>query len=223
MPLSVTNLVGFGGKRAVAGGAGVSALTFEEITTGTGATLTIPSGASAGDVVVLVNRAYNNSSTEPTYTIPTGFSAIGDDLLSSGANRIKVVNSYKILDGGDPSATITGMAVDTANEMQLIRYSCDVAASSVTLQSFNAEGTPGDPAAQTILGASYSAPMIMVGSHAARTGFPSTALSVTADGTDLTGSLKTECLAYNSSPANVTWDANDVDLNLSISFLLEVA
>lgn len=228
MPLSVNQLVGFGAKRTAAA-AFTGTMTYQDVTqNNASATITIPAGAAEDgtNVVFLFDTAYN-ASVAPTYVLPTGFSAIGNNLFSPGTH-VRCVVSYKILTSGDASASVTGMN-DTYVTKHLVRYSCSEAMSSITIYDLEEYGSNADPGSFTINSASGATPLIAMG-YASANATPSVTTSWTPDFSSTETALSTilistvQALAMNSSPSDVTWNPADVGVrNLSTSFYAGVA
>lgn len=81
-------------------------IQFIAASTSTGATITIPAAAKAGDFCFIVDTALN--SPTPSSVVPSGYTQIGSDLLAS-SNTVKNTLSRKTLSGSDPGGAITGM------------------------------------------------------------------------------------------------------------------
>lgn len=130
MALSVTNLVGFGAKRAAAGGGG-SSLTFVGSTTnsGTGYSVSFHGSAAAGDLAI-VGECFDDTTAlaGSLGTVPSGWSVF-DDTVTTTINYIpardqQVAIYYKVLTSGDISAGSVSSSVtgggDTHNGMGCI-------------------------------------------------------------------------------------------------------
>ena len=75
---------------------------------------TVVSGTTAaGDVILLVDYAFNNTSTAlPTKVTPSGFTEISDAPLNS-ANEFRVVCSFKTMTSDDQGVSFTGMNAES--------------------------------------------------------------------------------------------------------------
>jgi hypothetical protein len=68
---------------------------------------------SAGDVILLVDYAFNNTSNDlPTKVIPSGFTEISDAPFDAG-NEFRVVCSFKTMTADDQGTTFTGMNAES--------------------------------------------------------------------------------------------------------------
>lgn len=213
---------------------GVATLTHDSWTTATNSsTITVPSGATAGDVAILFDTTASNSADPDSGgSAPTGWNLFASLLHDASPTLwLRTTISYKILVSGDLGATVTGMGIDYGTCKALAVIAPDIAATSISPSSANTEDTSGDPAAQTILSGSGTAPLIAFGVHGSRAGGGVGAATMSPvedqeqDLSDLTTDFvyqRATYKMYNSSPANVTWDADDSGRNTVISGYLEV-
>jgi hypothetical protein len=211
--LIATQLAGFG-----AGGA-LSSLSFVDSATSTGASVTGPAGILPGDLLVLFDRAVAaGSGTPPTTVLPSGFTSISNSPGSNAApNSVRSILSYKIADGSEASASLTGMN-GSSNGKMLAVFRGDAPVSSVSPSTPNAETTDGNPASQNVAASGGVAPLIVVGAYGCgtaavdpRTFSPAKDAEITSSGT---GTRYLAYKIYNSSPADVTVDMDDEgDLN----------
>jgi hypothetical protein len=196
-------------------------IAFRSSAVSSAGTITAPSDIVAGDLLVLYDNAANTSGF-PTSVIPSGWAspAIINQTGGSGSNR-RVIVSMKIADGTEAGATITGMDGTLLDAKVLIVFSTNGATTS---SAFDAavEITQGDPAQQTINASSGSPPLVCIGFSRIEGGGGAT-MTPTQDGTAGTGTHIGYYKIYNSSPADVTFDAADGgNNNMLMSFYVEV-
>lgn len=213
--LMLNNLIGFG----AGGGAGeISHITFTYSDT---ASLTGASGIVAGDVLLFFDWAQGG--TTPSDVIPTGFTGVVT--VSNSVQRVRL--SYKLADGSEASATITGMSATNIRKYCHVYRRAPRPATALAIHSLASELTAGDPSAQVIASASGRAPLLCVGCY----GVNSTAetisghtMSPTEDGEVTSSALfKQKYKIYNSAPADVTVDIGDRGAGTSlISYYMEV-
>jgi hypothetical protein len=179
--------------------------------TSTATTITGPAGIEAGDLLVLVDRAENISGV-PTLVTPTGFTSINN--LSDGAfNRVNL--SFKIADGSEASASITGMAGTDYVTKAMYVFRGDVAIAAASPQSVAGEQTAGNPAAQNVAAASGTPPLVVIATYSAYADpvDPRT-MSPAKDG-EVSVSVDTQAVTwlaykiYDASPADVSVDMDD--------------
>lgn len=196
---------------AAAGGA-LTTLSEQASATSTAATITGPASIAAGDLLVLWDAA-NGSFGEPTSVVPTGFTSIID--FSTVGTDLRCIASYKIADGSEASATITGMDGAAADHKMLYVFRGNVAISSVSANDTASEINIGNPLAQTVNASGGTPPLIIFGGYLSlgstidpRTftvgGSPSKDGEIST-GTDAYLAYK----IYNASPADTVVDMDD--------------
>lgn len=182
-------------------------------------TITAPSGIVEGDILFFFDRALNTSGA-PTAVIPSGFTQISNITLG---NRRQIV-SYKVADGTEAGATITGMASTSANAKRILAFSTGVSSPTATVQSINEQITNAAPSNQTITCGSSSSALIAV-SYLGQTTLTSYTFTPTEDDSypNNTNNNQIKYKIYNTSPANVTVTAGDGgNENALQSFYVEV-
>jgi hypothetical protein len=187
------------------------------VSTLTAGTIVAPSGIVAGDLIVLYDNVANNT-TLPTSVVPTGFTSILENTVST--NR-RVICSYKIATGSEGGTTITGMSVNNVAAKIILVFSTN-GASSVTVKSVQYEATDNDPAAQVIPSGSGTAPLVAIGFNRNTSG-TGISMSPTEDGSVVNSGHFGYYKIYNSNPAtNVTFDGGDGGVNnMLMSFYIE--
>lgn len=210
--MNVLKLLGANVATAVA-----QSIAFRSSATSSAATITAPSDIVAGDLIVLYDRATNTSGV-PTSVVPTGFTSILDQ-SHEGVRR--TICSFKIANGSEASASITGMDGNSADSKVIAVFSTSGATSAIAYDAAF-ESTDGDPATQTINASSGSPPLVAIGfvRQVTATG---QSMSPTQDGTVGSGQNVGYYKIYNSSPANVIFDCGDGgNANALMSFYIEV-
>ncbi len=210
--LMVSQLAGFG----AGGAAALTSLSFLDSATSTGASVTGPAGILTGDLLVLFDRAIAaGSATPPTTVLPSGFTSISNSPGSNASpNAVRSIVSYKIADGSEASASLTGMNGSTNGKMLAV-FRGDVHVSAVLPSTPNAETTDGNPASQNVAASGGATPLIVVAGYGSGSAIDPRTFSPAKDAE--INSATTRYLAYkiyNSSPADVTVDMDDEgDLN----------
>jgi hypothetical protein len=190
--------------------AGLTALSQVLSATSTGETIDAPAGIVAGDLLVLLDKAQSDGTT-PTAVLPTGFTSIHDDGLST----IRQKASYKLADGSEASASITGMVGNFGNAKILLVFRGNNAAQSLTLAGAAGEATAGDPSAQVVGASGGTAPLIVLGFYGAPGGLAGLDIDTRSftpakdDEVNSTTRLYAAWKIYDSSPADVTVDMGD--------------
>jgi hypothetical protein len=213
-------------KRAAAGNAGGITLSFVASANSASNTITIPASAQAGDVAILFDFAVRGQATEPTDVVPTGWTGIITHTFSvagptSGRARI----SYKILAGGDPGASVTGMNSDVEDKVMLV-FRGSQAISAVNAAGWDLVTGTGNPSSQTVAASGGAAPLVVFGmadvnngTAAFSTASPAFDATVANSDADMLAGYK----IYNSAPADHTIDHNHTGSNALGSGYLELS
>lgn len=195
---------------------GVSSVSFVASAASTGQSVTIPAGAQANDIAVLCNLAWGSVSV-PTIARPSGWTQLAAG--SVAGDLTTAVTSYKKLVGGDAGSSITGMTTGGGSseyDNLMLVFRGNIAISSVTPSTWNAESTAGNPALQTVSAEGQTAPLVVIGfaakgqsTAAFSTASPAFDATVSNGDSDIIGGYK----IYNSSPANHSIDMNDLGMH----------
>lgn len=202
-------LIGFraGGTAA----AGITTLTFQNSSTSTAATITLPGSINAGDLIILFDRAQGTSA--PAAVTPTGFTQIAN----FAASTIRNVISYKIAAGTESSSSITGMDGNISDAKIALVYRGDAAISTVIINDLATQATDADPTSQVVNASGSPAPLIVLGSYGTSAGGAAFTRTMSpAEDSEITASANVYYVKrkdYNSSPADVTVDMNDPGSN----------
>jgi hypothetical protein len=185
--------------------------TISQVASATSAATTVTGPASiiAGDLLVLLDMAFN--ATLPASTVPSGFTIIWDqnDTVSQ-----RTIMSYKIATGAEASASLTGMAGSALVNKQLYVFRGDSAIAAVSVLDVDSQFTSGNPTAQTITSGSGVAPLVVLAGYSADTAINPRTFTVGGVAAK-DGELAHGVLAYlaykiyNAAPANVVIDMDD--------------
>jgi hypothetical protein len=203
--------------RAAIASAGAQMIAFRSSATSGANTITAPSDIAEGDLLVLYDRATNTSGV-PTSVVPSGFTSILDE-AHEGIRR--TICSFKIANGTEASATITGMDGNSADVKTLIVFSTGGASSAIAYDvAF--QSTDADATAQVVNASSGSPPLVVI-AFIRQVTTTSQSFSPAQDGTVANGQNTGYYKIYNSSPADVTVDCGDGgNANALMSFYIEV-
>lgn len=182
------------------------------------ATVALPTGHRIGDLALLYDWCYvENDGGDPASVVPSGFTSFQGGTGVSGEidppdqGKVRVLISYKILDGTEPAETsLTGMNGNRREAKIVKLFRGNVRIKSVTPKSLNTYITFGNPSEQTIAAAAGLAPLVAYAFHAkgnGTVGFTtnSPAFSeIVAAGTIALGGHR----IYNSAPSNHAVDAD---------------
>ena len=180
-----------------------------------GATITAPATIIAGDIHILSQYSTDNAfSGNPVDVTPPGWTTVANAGASGDEGRIML--SWKIADGSEASAIITGMNAPNANLKAIYVFRGDAPATTVQVKDVNAQVSfSGNPAAQVKNVAAETAPLVVIGAYGTDPS-ASTALnprSFTPGPKDGEVNPSTfHYLAYkifNSSPVDQTIDMDD--------------
>lgn len=172
------------------------------------ADVTAPATVNAGDLLVLVDEA-SNQTGPVTDVIPTNFTGVGTVANPFSRGRI----SYKIADGSEDSATITGMTALQIRKI-LIQYRDDlVPIVSLTVAGFVSTIVDTNPAAQTIAASAGTPPVIGITSFYTLSGAVSPRTTSITPDHEMQAGTSTRHYVHDyiqeTSPANYTFDMDD--------------
>lgn len=191
-------------------------LAFYTSATSTAATIAVPAEVVGGDLMVL----YDVAGGTPGSVTPTGWTLIN----SAASGAVRAVISYRIATNTDAGASVTGMD-STAMRKAMLVFRGPVVAVSVS--SVGSQGTDANPAAQTVLAASGTPPLIVFGGYSCGNNPVDprtfTVASVAAKDGEVFADTKSYLAykIYNSNPADVVIDMNNEgNNNLLNSFYL---
>lgn len=178
--------------------------------------LTIPSGAAAGDVCLTFNGCTGLVST-PTSVTPTGFTKIVDQTTT----QRRYVHCWKKLVSGDPGSSITGMS-----DFQQF-FDCYVFRPSIStnfaVTNTGFEVTSSNPSSQTV--PAGNAPCIIVAHEgSASTNPPTSFASGSFDQEDTGYYCRYGYKIYNTAPSSNVIDMADLGVyNQLATFLVQLA
>lgn len=209
--LLVNQLNGFN----VGGGAGPTTLTQVASATANAASVTGPADIQAGDLLVLYDVAYTGAPGNPTTAVPSGFTVINNSTGLAADTRL--ISSYKIADGSEASASLTGMDGADSESKMLYVFRGNVPITSVSALDVAQQGTSGNPTAQVVNASGGTPPLIVFGCYSTFDAIVSPrTFSTTKDGeinANPAGSANFDnWLAYkiyNTSPADSSIDMDD--------------
>lgn len=207
---------------AAAGGATIALFGSN---TSTASTIAVPASVAAGDLMVLVDKAYNGGIFAPFTVLATDFTSISN-LTTTGSVFIRQILSYKLAVGTEGGTTLTGMNGGVGNAKALYVFRRTAAASSLNLSTANEQLTSGDPSAQNVAASGGTPPLVVIGAYGARTETidPRT-FSTTKDGEiNPNTTLYLAYKIYNESPSDTSIDMDDEgSVNILQSLYIEMA
>jgi hypothetical protein len=213
---AVSQMALMGTRRA----SGVTSLTLFSQTSASASTIAWPASIQAGDLAVLFDQG-DAIGSPPTSVIATGFTA----LANATSVVVRSIAEYKILTGTE-TGSITGLN-GTQNMKALYIFRGDIPITSVSPSVWNAEGTTGDPALQTVAASGGVAPLVVLAAAHGTNG--TTSFSTASPAFDAAVSFGPSNIGrsgykiYNSSPLDHTVDMVDNNDNALISGFLAVS
>lgn len=195
---------------------GVSSVAFQASATSTGATITCPT-VQQGDIGVLIDYASNNFSPEPTQTVPSGFTA----LVSNTVSAQRGTASYKIFDGTESGAALTGQDGGLFDSKVLLVFRPNTIVGTVTAPTWLGEATTSNPTAQSIAASGQQVPLVRIAGASDNNSVTPSFSAGTFDGTvtQATGTGRT-IVGYavqNTAGTDDTVDMNDIASNWLVS------
>ena len=131
--------------------------------TSSSSNITVMSGVQSGDLLVLFDAGYLNTSGTISNVIPSGFTSIGTITYQTWVpteNYLITTVSYKIANGTESGTTVTG--INTFSEAKkLILYRGNKSISTVTTKSVVSQSDDRGPLSRTITSSSGLTPLII--------------------------------------------------------------
>lgn len=207
--LSTAGLLGFLKKKVA-----TTAATFSFVTsaTSTASTITVPGTAQAGDLAILIDGT-SNAVSPATSVTPSTWTKDAEATHTAGvANRCII--SHKILESGDISASITGMAGVTQLRKIMLIFRPSVPLTVVTPSTPTGQSTSGNPSSQVIAMTASSTPVIGIahfyaGAASEPTVSPRTNSPAATGEVNSAISQYVQYMLYNTSPSDHTIDMDD--------------
>lgn len=183
-------------------------------TVSTTSTITAPTNIMRGDLLVLLQYAKNSTAALPTNTAVVTFTnSVG---TATGSSDTRIVARYKIADGSECGATITGMNGTATNSKHLLVFRSTQGPITVpAVSAYNATVVDTNPGAQTISASGQTTPLIAIGTyHNSSAAVDPRVFTVggveSADGEiSNTTSHYVKYKIYNSSPSDISVDMDD--------------
>jgi hypothetical protein len=221
--LMVNPLVGFG-----AGGKDALTITQVASSTSTGGNITAPAGILAGDLLVILDRAWDIRFTPPASVTPSGFTLIGSSLSGTNFNdgfNYKQNVSYKLANGSEASASIAGMSGGGGTLKAMLVFRGNTPATALTLGGSAGQITDNDPTLQTCAASGGVAPLVVFGCYGSSGVVNPRTFSTTKDGeVNPSTSLYLAWKIYNSAPVDSNIDMDDEgNMNGLQSFYIQMA
>lgn len=199
---------------------GLETLLFIASVSDDAASLTAMSDIRAGDLLVWYDWTLGGG-----LVVPSGFTQIGNTLAGSAV----AVTAYKIADGSESGATISGMSGGLAQHKFLLQFRAEGSISNVAVQDVAQQITNGNPSSQTCNASGGTVPLVVIGTYSSSGDVSSRTFSPSADaeisqfsGFGISSYVKYK--VYNSSPSDTTIDSgDDGDDNTLQSFYLEIS
>lgn len=188
------------------------AVAFRASATSTGASITIPAGAQAGDLAILLQQS--SDATTVAEVFPSGWLTTGlTGNFNTGENGTPVTRwnaCWKVLVAGDPGASVTGMDGGTADAKIMVVFSGANGLSAINVLGEVGASSNTAPASQTILAASGTAPLVVIGLAGTNDAVSTFSTASPAFDAQLTaGNLRIGYKVYTSSPSNHSIAKND--------------
>jgi len=196
-------------------------LSFITSVISTAATIVLPDNVQEGDLLVLAQKS--NGTPVGSDVTPTGWTDVGATVSLLQGTTQRVSHKYKIAEGGDAGATVTGMS-GTNDYKDFFLFRPTKGITTVTPASLDGFIGTTDPAAQVVTSSSGTVALAVFASYMSSTSSHSgISFSPTEDGSVANGDLDFYFKIYNSSPADVTVDLGLGGVVMALaSFYLEI-
>lgn len=193
---------------------GIESFTRVGQSSGTGATISIPGGVAAGDLIVYAFYGLNAEGFgPPSYSTPSGFTTIINDTDSSVQRRGLAVKKATGSESGSIGG-INGNGTINYKLCVLLRPNA-LLASLGTVQSVASQFTPSAPTNQIVTSGSGTPPLMVFGVYGTIVGTvdPRGMSPAKDDEYGVSNALYLAWKFYGTSPANVTVSMEDEGAN----------
>lgn len=211
--------------RTGASAGGVTTLSHQANVISSANTITGPSSIQSGDLLILWDTAQNSVTPIPTDTVPTGFTRSFTIGISTPA-FLRYTASYKIADGTEADATLTGISGTAGAVKAMYVFRGNVPIKTTSASVADNQSTAGDPASQTASASGANTPLVVIGCYESSGTIDPRTFTPAKDG-EISNPSNDHYLAYkiyNDSPANVTIDMDDEGIiNALGSFFIPVS
>jgi hypothetical protein len=185
-------------------------LAFQTSANSSAQTITCPT-VEQYDVGVLFDNATDATATTPTNVIPSGFTQLQTSIFSA---FYRTTLSYKVFDGTEDGATLTGMNGAHSNAKILLVFRPNRAITGVGTSTFLEETSTGTPASQLIAASGQSAPLIRLatcvnGGGASIPNFTGGTFDSTVGKAGSDNSLRAGYAIQNTTPSDTTVSMGD--------------
>lgn len=191
----------------------VSSISFVASADANNTSITIPASAQAGDVAILADGAANTTATIPTSVTPTGWTLANSESYSyTGYDSIRTNVSYKVLDAGDPGASISGMTGGSTSQKAMVVFRPDVSLTALVAGTVaHGNDISGSQINANVTCSSVAAPLVVIavyrispGSGAPTFTFSPGKSSAVDRIENTVVALRLAYVIFNSSPQNQT-------------------
>lgn len=188
-------------------------LAFQTSANSSAQTITCPTVA-LGDVGVLLDSATNATATLPSNVVPSGFTQLQTSIDEAFNAYYRTTLSYRVFDGTESGASITGMNGSRSNAKILLVFRPSRAIVGVGVSTFLEETTNDNPSPQLISASGQVAPLIRLaacvdGAGPSNPNFTSGTFDATVSKAGADNSIRAGYTIQNTVPSNDTVDMGD--------------
>lgn len=170
------------------------------------ASIVAPAGIIRGDLLVLLDRV--STTSVPTTVVPSGFTTIRND---NDATAVRMITSYKIADGTEGGASITGMVAGTFEDGKAMAvFRGNVPITGVTIGSSSGQIVNTNPTGQNVVASGGLVPLIVFGAFVSNTAVDPRSFTPAKD-----AEINPDTLLYlawkiyNAAPSDTAIDMDD--------------
>ena len=185
-------------------------LAFQTSANSSAQTITCPT-VEQYDVGVLFDNATDATATTPANVIPSGFTQLQTSIFSA---FYRTTLSYKVFDGTEDGAALTGMNGAHSNAKILLVFRPNRAIVSVGTSTFLQETSSGAPSSQLIAASGQMAPLLRLavcvnGASTSVPSFTSGTFDATVSKAGADNSLRAGYAIQNTTPSDNTVSMGD--------------
>jgi hypothetical protein len=184
-----------------------TSLTQISTATSSAASVTLPSGIQAGDLLIMSDTAVNNVSGGA----PTNWTEI---TAAVSGTTFQHRAYYRIADGTESSTSVTGMTGTTFTRKAVVTFRGDVPINAITPNSAGAQHTTGNPSGESTFASSGAVPLIAFGMYGSTSSISPRDFTPAEDGELASGTENyIKWKIYAASPADVAVNSEDEGAN----------
>ena len=201
-----------------------SSFTYQTLGQSVTGTFTFPNGINSGDLAILFQSAFNNSTTAPAEVAPSGWTLISNTTdATNPAGRMTTY--YRICAGNESGTSISVMTGTNVQQSQVLIYRPNTGINSLEISTVNSQGSGTAPTNQTLTMTGLVGPYIGIATYASNGSVSSASTTTPTRTTGPSGGhfIRTfEAVNSSTSFTTSTISMTDTGTNLMASYTIRL-